>query len=448
MEARHRIQEGYLYKKGVYNTAWKKRYFVLYTDRTMCYFKDKSSSAQRKNAKGTIHLTRIEKIELVPSPQSHDNNFQIPLINSPDHIFEYLGTSNDILSSIDYNMSESLAVIKSAAPLTISSSFSAPVRSNSNALCTFAEDEKQNKFESMMNGTKSELQSDRKYSFALVSSSRDWLLCAESIKELKQWALKLYDLTQGDKVYENDKLILFQNKVLKYNGDYIDLINVLFLRLEPQTKCIEIGVSRDKNIKLSGMNVLECYNQIKPLYDDSHSLKYHSLMRKIHIVHQNKVIQNQYVGLYRDYLVIFKDTDQKRFKLFENAIFCNKNSFREYSKLQNYILIPLNANTKIRKASKKHGKHCIFISNACGNIRYYLCVKNEQILNEWMTHLLPKYIPKAPKLPKLRMVKSVGKATSICLLSPIVDNKTNSTTEIIPVFGDFSSAQSAYADSY
>eukprot|EP01083_Nonionella_stella_P253589 872443_1 len=61
------IHQGYLCKKGIYNTAWKRRFFVLYDDRTIDYFKDKSHSTQRNKAKGTIHLTQIQRVKFVPT---------------------------------------------------------------------------------------------------------------------------------------------------------------------------------------------------------------------------------------------------------------------------------------------------------------------------------------------------------------------------------------------
>eukprot|EP01084_Bolivina_argentea_P166900 289739_1 len=61
----HQIHGGYLYKKGVYNRAWKKRYFVLFDDRTISYFEKEKHSKSRNKAKGSIHLTQISRVELV-----------------------------------------------------------------------------------------------------------------------------------------------------------------------------------------------------------------------------------------------------------------------------------------------------------------------------------------------------------------------------------------------
>merc|ERR1712130_251595 len=58
---------GYLYKKRQIRICieFQRRYFVLYDDRTVDYFKNKSYSSSRKNAEGTLHLTQIKRVEFV-----------------------------------------------------------------------------------------------------------------------------------------------------------------------------------------------------------------------------------------------------------------------------------------------------------------------------------------------------------------------------------------------
>ena len=56
----HKLFEGWLYKKGTgLNKNWKMRYFIIYDDRTMSYYKCKSDTCQRSKAKGTVHLTQV-----------------------------------------------------------------------------------------------------------------------------------------------------------------------------------------------------------------------------------------------------------------------------------------------------------------------------------------------------------------------------------------------------
>eukprot|EP00483_Globobulimina_turgida_P003699 UN03705 len=78
----HKIREGYIHKKGnKINKSFQRRYFVLYDDRTVDYFKDKNQSNQRNKARGTIHLTQIKRVELVAFDDPNDIN-----INNAENI--------------------------------------------------------------------------------------------------------------------------------------------------------------------------------------------------------------------------------------------------------------------------------------------------------------------------------------------------------------------------
>ena len=70
----HCIHGGHLYKKGVYNKAWRKRYFVLFDDRTISYFEKEKHAKSRNKAKGSIHLTQIQRVELVHYSDPNDDN--------------------------------------------------------------------------------------------------------------------------------------------------------------------------------------------------------------------------------------------------------------------------------------------------------------------------------------------------------------------------------------
>eukprot|EP01084_Bolivina_argentea_P148685 259910_1 len=61
----HILKEGWLYKKGVYNSSFKRRWFVLFDDRTLHYFAKESHASSRSKAKGKIHLTQIRRVEFV-----------------------------------------------------------------------------------------------------------------------------------------------------------------------------------------------------------------------------------------------------------------------------------------------------------------------------------------------------------------------------------------------
>ena len=70
----HKIHSGWLYKKGWYNTSWKKRFFVIYDDRTLHYFSKEEHASNRAKAKGIIHLTQIRRVEIVQFQNNQNSN--------------------------------------------------------------------------------------------------------------------------------------------------------------------------------------------------------------------------------------------------------------------------------------------------------------------------------------------------------------------------------------
>eukprot|EP01084_Bolivina_argentea_P093185 167618_1 len=96
--------------------------------------------------------------------------------------------------------------------------------------------------------------------------------------------------------------------------------------------------------------------------------------------------------MYREYIVIFND--EKQFNLFKNMRFFSKTIFRDYTRKNQCILIPLNRNIKIRKASKKNGTNAFLVSNADGDRKWYFNLQNRNILCNWMRVLCTETIIK------------------------------------------------------
>eukprot|EP01084_Bolivina_argentea_P017415 32531_1 len=97
----HTVHSGWLYKKGWYNTSWKKRYFMLYDDRAIHYFAPESHSLNQAKAKGKIHLTQTRRVKT-----NINNAPQIQRIrkNSPKGTFQKLPLSlSDFFDSTQMN---------------------------------------------------------------------------------------------------------------------------------------------------------------------------------------------------------------------------------------------------------------------------------------------------------------------------------------------------------
>ena len=133
---KQQIHCGWLYKKGVLNNSWKRRYFILYSDKTMDYFITKNDT----KPKGKINLSQIDQLTI-------PNSTSFPLL---------CDTTNTRLSSSksqSFNNNHRLSLITS--------------RSKSN----------------------------KPYSFTLSTTNNNkniqWVLSAENKYEYEQWILAL-----------------------------------------------------------------------------------------------------------------------------------------------------------------------------------------------------------------------------------------------------------------
>eukprot|EP01084_Bolivina_argentea_P230055 388114_1 len=443
----HILYEGYLHKKGVYNKSWKRRYFVLYNDRTVDYFKDKSHSRQRNKAKGTIQLTQIERVEFVQHTNPSD---KIHFLTKDPHnhttikhtSFDGVVSSFQTLPEYDlYETNTSLVSSPSIFPLI-----------------------------SKKESNKSVLKCDKPYSFALISTSRIWILSATNTKELKTWINKLSELSLGqpicDAYFSKYKYyVLYTNRVLHgYKNDNksklevnIDLNNMLYLKRMNNDHAIEIGLPNNgQNIILFFKNETETnlwYNSIISLFDihNDSIIKYEycSMINNLNIVHEYAFLCYRHVAIYTGFMVIFKNKSQCH-SVKNNTLFFKKNAFRQYFENQQCILIKLNDNVSIRRASKSRGKYAFCVSQNKTHKKWYFCVKTRDILNKWLdclgvkrkgsnSSLYDMDIKKTNVInvdnnienekPKKVKQISFGKQKSnmnvfVGVLSPIIDSKT------------------------
>eukprot|EP01084_Bolivina_argentea_P230054 388109_1 len=395
----HILYEGYLHKKGVYNKSWKRRYFVLYKDRTVDYFKDKSHSRQRNKAKGTIQLTHIQMIEFVQynDPSKIQTVDPISFLNIAPHTrrLSIVHTSfNGVLSSFqtvpEYNSyNRKPNDILSKRTLHSKSDYSL----------------NNNEIESFKNN-KSNLKCDRQYSFALISTSRNWILSAPNTTHLRLWISKLTALTQGPQIcsgyFGKDKYyILYKNKLLhgyicknhnKSIIEDIDLNNMLYVKRMTDRihrNVIEIGLPNgQQNITLCFKNQREAniwYNLIISLFDNDCIIKhkYCSMIKNVYVVHDGVYLCYKHVGMYANFMVIFNNKLQCH-SMKNKILFFKKRALRKYFKNKHCTLIRLDHNVTARKASKSRGKYAFCVSDRNNNKKWYFCVQSSDILNEWL----------------------------------------------------------------
>eukprot|EP01083_Nonionella_stella_P063948 166217_1 len=266
-------------------------------------------------------------------------------------------------------------------------------------------------FQMIWNASKSNLKCDKMYAFALISRSngRDWMLSAETNQDLKQWITVCSKLSQGDVLLSgslnNKHFVLYQHKVLNCYKDVrlkhiefdMDLRHILYLKYDKiNTDCarmIEIGLHNEtNNVVLNASSARDAYQwfqQIKSLFCDKLVLKiiYDSEVLNINISHSGQDLKRRHIAMYRDYIVIFRDKQQLH--SIKTMTFFSKTIFRDYARKQKCILIPLNANMKMRAASKNNGKYVFLVSNADGDRKWYFSVKTKAILKKWLNLLSP-----------------------------------------------------------
>ena len=520
-----KIHEGYLYKKL---QKTQRRYFVLYDDRTVDYFRNKSHASSRKNAEGTIHLTQIKRVEFVYCQKNGKHKVQRPRSSSlsvcsmiepfflnktrketyvpiklvrsqsvaeieledyactnvsnanvikPPQINGWSFDDDAVISSITNKNVRSNTFTLDAIPakslspvseedsdfglLTPTTNMTPDSRKNSLSIASKTtlysidssiykpghseENEEEIVFNAILNDTQLRLKCYRNYSFALISGSRDWILSAENAKDAKDWILLFYQLCQGKKIYDgylNEKyFVLHRNKVLNcYNHKYqieqdIDLRHCLYIKYdERDTNIIQIGISNNDTSKqmicLKAANkpiASEWFHKIKALFGDNRSFQklHHSKAQNVNIVHNESQLKHRFIAMYREYLVIFPN--KKQFDSITRMTFFNKQIFGDMLRKEKCILIPLNEHTKIRKASKLHGKYAFLISDTEGDRKWYFTLASAQILSEWMNALCSKFRTLGIQQKKKKNAKKKKKKRTRTPRKPSIDLQIESS---------------------
>eukprot|EP01084_Bolivina_argentea_P262629 444192_1 len=210
----HKIYSGWLYKKGVFSRSWKKRYFVLYDDRTLDYFARELHSTRRSKAKGTIHLTQIKRVEFVhymnnlllsSASKQNESNFNHQYLDSANiQICQFHEFSLPKLKQYDGELTDHD---------NNSDTFSLP----NVAECELTDhDNNSDTFHMILNDTKLGLKCDRRYSFALIHRHRNWILSAETNESLKKWITIFHKLCQGNEIYSGYLRVITNENNKKY----------------------------------------------------------------------------------------------------------------------------------------------------------------------------------------------------------------------------------------
>merc|ERR1712151_314548 len=173
----------------------------------------------------------------------------------------------------------------------------------------------------------------------------------------------------------------------------IDLRQCLFIKYgeKHQPNVVQLCMSsNDKNKQLVRLNAsnkmmaMRWFTKIKLLFGDNHSFEklYHCKAQNVNIIHNKSQLKNRFIAMYRQYLVIFPN--KKQFESITKMTFFNKAIFRDVLRKEKCILVPLNEHTKIRKASRSHGRFAFLVSDTDGGRKWYFTLSSEQLLSEWL----------------------------------------------------------------
>ena len=431
------IHKGYIYKKGVYNTSWKRRYFCIYNDRTVDYFTDKLHSGKRNKAKGTIYLRQIKRVEIVCKTNS----------------------TGSILSKQPLQEINNTAVISSICPPPnySSSQQSLITQSTTNDADCQTFDEEYDAFNTILKDTKLNLSCDRSYAFALISSQRTFILSVDTSESLKKWIVLFQQMCQGPPVYDghlfhkssNQYFVLYANKVLLcYKSKNcvhahfdVDLNKISYLKYD-QMRNLEIAVSTNQVIHLQAATYIlarEWYEEIRSVVKPKHLLKpiYDSYAESINVEHNGHVLKQRFIALYPDYMVILRD--QKQLINMKQMVFFDKSSFRDFVRKGHMILIPVNEHIKIRKSSKKES---FVISNKEGDRKWKINVGKADVLQTWMRLLFKngRRLPVCKDRKKNRIdIEIESSFATQCVCGPDVSpysEDSDAFSPILPTFGD------------
>lgn len=378
--------------------------------------------SQNQESIGTPRLSRSHSADMIRNKRMANrdrkhtkDNFNI----HPRQSFIHPALAGCVLSDEDANEFINKSIIsskikkfhydqnrrKSSGLMSASSASTASTMDSYQTECCITPRDEFHAFQRIMNDTKLGLKCNRRYSFALISKERDFILSAESNEDLKEWMIAFNKLCQGQQVFDghfanhDEKyFVLHRNKVLnvyksresmKIEQDY-DLRNVLYLAFAEQQNMIQMVMpSKNKKENNTLTLVAGCASMANEWYYAlSATMRKHTKLQQlyqaevehIHIVHNGQQFENRHIAIYKDYMVIFKSKQQ--LDTLATMTFFDKQIFRDYIRKEHCISIPINETTVVRKASRSHGKYAFLVSTTSSERRWYFAVSSKHTLSE------------------------------------------------------------------
>lgn len=273
-EAKTQIYEGILYKQGKLNKAWKERFFVLYSDRTLSYFKSEEAWDKGKDCISKIDLSLTRSIA--------------PTNKKPDK-----GGAESVEKQMKKVKSR-----RGSLSRKWSIDFSALFSNKGGGGGNKDDEESDNEHDGEIAFI--ELVLNKQFTFEIVQAKRTYNLCTDDAVKFNKWLNKLEVITFGKKVYKGwilkqsernkkwDKrwFIIYDTKEMRYYDDATRAISRGMAVLSQLKKITKVDDEKAKK-KFKQTNVLKLEFKQRTLLlscspsDDRVCLSLHSLLFNI-----------------------------------------------------------------------------------------------------------------------------------------------------------------------
>ena len=255
-EQRSILHEGYLYKKGQINRSWKRRYFILYSDKRLAYFINKEAVISAPI--NEINLSTIKELSLLqysPLPKKKPSSARLSAKSFTDMFAARSPRQRDRGDSKNSTQSESSidrGDLDDPATDTIDTASSYSTHSvyvdatvNPNCVCA------------------------RQHAFEVATDKRPYWLQAPDAHTLSEWIIRLKYAIFGKRILDG----FIQHRTRKLNG-LKTLWKMRYVEIY-ESQIVRVYKDRHKHkVKLQIDVDVNAVSVIKHGHSDTHSMPF------------------------------------------------------------------------------------------------------------------------------------------------------------------------------
>eukprot|EP01084_Bolivina_argentea_P057327 104748_1 len=252
------LYEGYLSKKGQINRSWKKRYFILFSDKKLAYYTSKElTHLQPINE---LNLSTVKELSLLPfsnnPPKKHSKSRTksfTDIFMKKDNNNNTTDSNNNTLSS-NYDSSDNEEIEDNNNEVYVDAAI------NTRSIC------------------------NKRHAFDIMTEKRSYWLHCDNVEQLNEWIIYLKYAIFGKLILHGYVNVKSKNKLkTKWKNRFIEVYQSKIIRIYKNKKKSKVKqqIDIDKNnvstIKY-GNNINENNNilmeNIIEIYDCNNNLSY------------------------------------------------------------------------------------------------------------------------------------------------------------------------------